>query len=218
MKTVRDEYGLLNLLPGLSDDLMDQLALDAADGVLHVQHAVVLQYKDGRRLVHDPDADSCMRYKVTADDRLCYLGPRMHVAVQCLLEADKYRPTVDRLLDKVPDNRLITGVGWLLARDFGTADEGSVSSVSARLSRRIWLDYGKGRIGVTLLVYGRYEDPVNRKCLVWDVHVEEQWSEMVKTAIERSGVAEGKGGTPREALQALLPMLVSLHRQVQKLG
>lgn len=217
MKTVCDEYGLLRFLPGLADDLMDQLTLDAADGLLSVQDGV-LQYKDGRRLVHDQDADSCMRYRVTAADRLCYLGPRMHVAVQCLLEADSSRPTVDRLVDKVQDNSLVTGAGWLLAHRFYTLGDDSVSCMDVHMTRRVRLDYHCGAVEVTVRVHGYYEDPMRHMYPAWAVTVDERWSDIVKTAIARSGVAEGKGGTPREALQALMPMLVSLHRQAQELG
>lgn len=217
MKTVEDKYGLLQLLPGLDSALMDQFLMDAADGLCEVR-GNTLQYTDGKRLVYDPETDSCRRYQVTTPVKLCYLGPRMHMAALCLLEADTNRPTVDRLVCEVDDNRLVTGVGWLLAHGFETLGSDSVSFVAARLTRHTRLYYPKGCVEINLCMHGYYEDPAKRRFPAWEVCIKEMWSAMVKTAMDRTGISLGKGDTPRKALQALLPTLVSLWRQVQELG
>ena len=201
--------------PGICEEYMKQLVLDMRDGLLTVADNRLL-YADGRDMVYRPEEDSCKWYRTHANGRLLYMGPAINGAVSALLEAEKDFPTVDKLVPMVRSTKFITGVGWLLAHGFEARGDSCVSCVHASLARFVEIPHRNGCFQFTVRMHGWYGDRVNWRYPEWEAYIEENWCSDVKTAIEHTGIERGKGSTPRKALTALQPTLVSLTRLMRK--
>lgn len=133
-----------------------------------------------------------------------------------LLEAENDLPTVDKLVPMVRSTKFITGVGWLLAHGFEARGDSCVSCVHASLARFVEIPHRNGHFQFTVRVRGWYGDRANWLCPEWEACIEETWCSDVKTAMRHTGIERGKGSTPRKALTALMPVLVTLKRMLRK--
>ena len=192
------------LFPGLSGNLMKQLELDVSTGMAFV-YPTGLVYKDGRYLTFDEE-DRNARYRVGRKNHLFYLGPRMHVAIESLLECEPDAPTLNGMFGKPVDNRLVTGVAWLMVHGFNVL---SGYWLKAMLRREVRLEAGPSVQIIPLEACGRLD---GQGGVLWTVSSPVCWQPDFKKAVEMTGISKGEGRTPREALSNYLPVLTMFSR------
>ena len=198
-----EEEALDAMFPGLASDLLEQLRIDVRDGLCRCGRGLVV-YDDGRSLSINLTVDDCRRYEVLHNGECRYVGPRMHMAVKCLLEAEEDRPVFSKVFDEDKDE-LVSGIIWLLVHGFHTTE--ATDGLSVELARRVKLRTRSVGLVADVEVQG-IVDKTGATTWTASVHGRQQFNR-VDEACAAAGMECGEGGTPKEALQALMPVLVA---------